>query len=223
MPPSTAQAAQLKIFIVDDHASVLGGTVSTLKQQYSDAEILTAQTAQATLQHLESHAIHLLVVDLSIPEATGEPARTETGIQLLKTLMKRYPSLNIVVQSANARSLIRLKSVISDHEGGFTVADKSFTVEEMLVKVDWALRGVVYTPKEIRNGLDVKSEWLEMLQLAFQEGLQDRAISERLKVSERTVRHYWTKIQDVLDVYPDTGKNIRIHTEMRAREEGLID
>jgi DNA-binding NarL/FixJ family response regulator len=62
-----------------------------------------------------------------------------------------------------------------------------------------------------------------VLQLAFNEGLQDTAIAERINVAERTVRHYWTKIQDVLGVYPDAGKNLRIQTEIRAREEGLID
>ncbi|NEN99535.1 MAG: DNA-binding response regulator, partial [Moorea sp. SIO3I7] len=44
---------------------------------------------------------------------------------------------------------------------------------------------------------------------------------------ERAVRTYWTKIQDVLGVYPQDckqeGKNIRITTLNRAREEGLID
>jgi hypothetical protein len=30
-------------------------------------------------------------------------------------------------------------------------------------------------------------------------------------------------VQDVLGIYPENGKNIRIQTEMRAREEGLID
>jgi hypothetical protein len=37
------------------------------------------------------------------------------------------------------------------------------------------------------------------------------------------VRHYWNKVQDALGVYPDEGKNIRIQTQIRAREEGLID
>jgi DNA-binding NarL/FixJ family response regulator len=96
-------------------------------------------------------------------------------------------------------------------------------MKEMLTKVDWALQGLIYTPREMRSGLEVKPEWLEVLQLAFRQGLQDKAIAERMNVSERTVRHYWTKIQDALSVYPDAGKNIRIQTEMRAREEGLID
>ncbi|MEQ9368779.1 MAG: hypothetical protein RIG63_07050 [Coleofasciculus chthonoplastes F3-SA18-01] len=62
-----------------------------------------------------------------------------------------------------------------------------------------------------------------VIDLAFQEGLQDKAVAEKMEVSERTVRHYWTKIQDVLNVYPEPGKNMRIQTERRAREEGFID
>ena len=72
-------------------------------------------------------------------------------------------------------------------------------------------------------GGEVKPEWLEVLILAFQEGLQDKAIAERMQITTRTVLHYWTKIRDVLGVYPEEGKNLRIQTEMRAREEGFID
>lgn len=220
--PSTHQSQQT-FLVIDDHDLVLGGTVNLLKQEYPDVHVAMACTAREALEKIESKLPTLVVADLAIPEAPGETARTETGIELLKTLMERYPELNIVVQSAHSRSLVRLKFMISAHEGGFTIADKSLAMKEMLTKVDWALQGLIYTPKEMRNGLEVKPEWLELLKLAFQAGLQDKAIAERMNVSERTVRHYWTKIQDVLGVYPDEGKNIRIQTEMRAREEGLID
>jgi DNA-binding NarL/FixJ family response regulator len=126
------------------------------------------------------------------------------------------------VQSAYTRSLVRLKPAISTHEGGFTVAEKSLSMKEMLTKVDWALNGVIYTPKEMRSGIEVKPEWLEMLELAFNKGLQDKEIAKQMRIAERTVRHYWTNIQDALSVYPDSGKNLRIITEIRAREEGLI-
>ncbi|PSB16619.1 DNA-binding response regulator [Phormidesmis priestleyi ULC007] len=212
-----------KILVIDDHESVLNGTVEGLKRQYPTAEIQTAQTAQAASQWVEQGQPDLLVMDLSIPNVSGEIAQTETGIQVLKTLMQIYPTLNIVVQSAHVRSLVRLKPIISNHEGGFTIADKSLPLQEMLKLVDWALKGVNYTPKEMRTRLELKHEWMNVLKLAFHEGLQDRAIAERLNVAERTVRHYWTKIQDALEVYPEEGKNIRIQTELRSRQEGLID
>lgn len=219
----TATQPRSKMLVVDDHDAVLGGTVAALQKQYPQADIRTARTAQETADTLAVAVPDLLVMDLSIPRKQGEPAQTETGIQFLRTLMQQYPSLNIVVQSAHVKALVRLKPSIDTHQAGFTIADKNLPLLEMLTKVDWALQGLIYTPRDMRTGLEVKPEWLEVLQLAFQEGLQDKAIAERMNVSERTVRHYWTKVQDALDVYPEPGKNIRIQTEIRAREEGLID
>ncbi|MBV9386189.1 MAG: response regulator transcription factor [Chroococcidiopsidaceae cyanobacterium CP_BM_ER_R8_30] len=224
MDQDEPQALQ-KILVIDDHELVLGGTLDVLRRQYPDAQILTAQTAESVQTQVKSFQPDLVVIDLSIPEKRGVPARTETGIQLLKTLMKNFPNLNIVVQSANVKSLVRIKPDIDAHKGGLTVADKSLSSKEMLTRVDWALQGLTHTKdiKGMRTGLEVKPEWLTVVTLAFQEGLQDKAIAERMCVSERMVRHYWTKVQDALDVYPEDGKNIRIQTEMRAREEGLID
>lgn len=215
--------ASSKFVVIDDHEAVLSGTVAVLRQHYPDVEIEIAQTGQQALQQIAETKPDLVVMDLAIPDVPGATARPDVGIQLLKTLLKNYPSLNIVVQSAHVRSLVRLKPEISTHEGGFAVVDKSLPMKDMLTRVDWALQGLLYTPKEMRTGLEIKPEWLEVLQLAFGEGLQDKAIAERMRVSERSVRHYWSKIQDALEVYPDAGKNIRIQTEMRSREEGLID
>ncbi|QLE59287.1 response regulator transcription factor [Nostoc sp. TCL26-01] len=212
-----------KILVIDDHESVLYATVNVLKQHYPEADIFQAQTIKSALNQAESIKFDLIIFDLSMPANVGETAQTENGIQLIKTLMRQYPTLNIVIQTATPRALIRLKAAISNHEGGFTVADKGLPMNEMLTKVDWALRGVNYTPKEMRSGLELKPEWIKVIQMAFKEGLHDIPIGQRLNVAERTVRHYWTKIYDVLGVYPDKSKNLRIQAEIRAREEGLID
>ena len=217
--------ALLRILVIDDHESVLGGTIDVLRKQYPDAEFITALTLKNALNQLASPQPDLVVMDLSIPDSCGVTARPNTGLQLLKNLMKDYPNLNIVVQSAHVRTLVRVRPDIDAHKGGFTVADKSLTSKEMLTRVDWALQGLTHTKdiKGIHSGLEVRPEWLQVLTLAFQEGLQDKAIADRMCVSERMVRHYWSKLQDALVVYPEEGKNIRIQTQMRAREEGLID
>jgi DNA-binding NarL/FixJ family response regulator len=220
---------QFTILVVDDHEIVLRGTIALLKSQYPTAEIATAQTVEGALNQVGATQPKLILLDLSLPQTAGEIARTETGIQFLKTLMQNYPTLNMTVQSTYVKALVRIKAEIDGHVGGFTVADKGLSSQEMLRRVDLALEGITHT-KDInqgQSGLEVKPEWLHVLTLAFHEGLQDRTIAERMNVSERTVRHYWTKIQDVLGVYPEDdkkdGKNIRIQTEIRAREEGLID
>ncbi|MEO1351464.1 MAG: response regulator transcription factor [Cyanobacteria bacterium J06635_15] len=224
MPIQDASERQpTSIVIVDDHEAILEGTLSSLQKLYPETKFFTAQTAQAAKEKIDSIQPDLVVMDLSIPPKPQEMAQTEVGIQLLRSLMKEHPQLNFVVQSAHVRSLVRLKPAIEIHQGGFTISDKSSPMREMLTRVDWALQGLVYTPREMRTNLEVKPEWLEVLQLAFQDGLQDKAIAEQMNVSERTVRHYWTRVQDALGVYPDEGKNIRIQTEIRARQEGLLD
>ncbi|MEA5568051.1 MULTISPECIES: response regulator transcription factor [unclassified Anabaena] len=225
MKQTLNEKALLKILVIDDHESVLSGTVELLRKNYLDAEIITAINAYYALEQVSILQPDLVVMDLSIPKNMGVTARPDTGVQLLRTLMKNYPDLNIVVQSAHIRTLVRIKPEVDTHKGGFTVADKSLSTQEMITRVDWALQGLTHTKdiKSIHSGLEIKPEWLKVLSLAFDEGLQDKAIAERMSISERMVRHYWSKLQDALDIYPDHGKNIRIQTEMRARAEGLID
>ncbi len=225
MSQARPNSAVLKMLVIDDHELILDGTINVLQRQYPLAEIFMAQTAQMAWIQVEKYQPNLVVMDLSIPETSGMTAQVDTGIQLLKNLMKEYPTLNLVVQSTYTRSLVRIRHDIDVHKAGFTVADKSLSSKEMLTRVEWALQGLTHTKdlKAMQIGLEVKPDWLTVLNLAFGQGLQDKTIAERMKVSERMVRHYWTKVQDVLGVYPEEGKNIRIQTEMRAREEGLID
>lgn len=202
---------------------VLGGTLNILRHEYPEVEIVTASTAQEALEQIAQTTPDLVIVDLVMPEAIGETAQANSGLQLLKRLMDLYPSLNIVVQSAHVRTLVWLKPSIDNHMGGFTVVDKSQPMKELLAMVDWALHERIYTPREIRNGLQLKPAWMQVLQFGFQESLQDIAIAKRMNVSERTVQDYWKKIRDVLEVYAEDDKNLRIQTEVRAREAGLID
>lgn len=219
----TISNTTLKILIIDDHPLVLDATINTLKQQYPNADLISAQTATEALMKVSSLKPDIAVIDLSIPETTEHPNQVETGIQLLKRLLADFPKLHLVVQTADPRPLIRLKAKLQEHKAGFAVAEKSISSQDMLKRVDWAIQGVFVTPKELRNGLELKSDWLTLLKLAFVEGLTDHEISARMNVAERTVRHYWTKIQDALELYPEEGKNIRTQTGIRARQEGLLD
>lgn len=220
-----------KILIVDDHYLIISGTLNMLQRQYPDMEILIAKTVEDAFYEVkkvqkENSSFDLVILDLSIPEKTGMIANIDAGIQLIKDLLDRYPTLNVMVQSSYTKALVRIKYEIDEHQGGFVIADKGLSEQDMLIRINLAIQGATHT-KDIKNGLELKPEWLEVLNLAFEEGLQDKIISEKMHLHERTVRVYWTKIQDALGVYPEDcklrGKNMRIQTEIRAREEGLID
>ena len=225
MQQVSSEKLVLKFIVINDHILVLNGTVEILRKNYPSAECNTATNASYAFDQVISYQPHLVVMDLSIPEKLKMTAKVDTGIQLLKVLMENYSQLNLVIQSDHLKTLVRIRPYIDNHKGGFTVADKSLPTQEMLTRVDWALQGLTHTKdiKGIHSGLEVKPEWLKVLNLAFEEGLQDKVIAKNMCISERMVRHYWSKLQDALNIYPEEGKNIRIQTEMRARAEGLID
>lgn len=219
----------MDILLVDDHELIGRGTANVLRERYPQATVAIATTVSAARNRLAANGLALLVMDLSLPETDDAVPKVESGLDLLRTALAVRPPLNIVVQSTHTNALVRVKSDIDSHQGGFTIADKSLGSQEMLGRIDWALQGLTHTKdlQSVQRGLEVRPEWLQVLELAFQEGLQDKAIAERLHVTERTVRHYWSKIQDVLGIYPEEskkeGKNLRVLTEIRAREAGLVD
>ena len=211
-----------KILIIDDHRLLLNGTISLVSDRFRNAQVLSARTAQEALWEVSEHSPDLAIADLSIPQESGTTAQIEHGLGLLKQLMQDYPQLNLMVQSSNIKALVRLIPEIDAHQGGFTIADKSETVETFLTRMEWAMQGLTHT-KDLQSDLEVKPEWLEVLRLAFEEGLQDKAIAQSMYKSERMIRHYWSKIQDALGIYPEPGKNVRALTQIRAREKGLLD
>jgi DNA-binding NarL/FixJ family response regulator len=239
MDQSLATTNQYTFVVIDDHDRMVDGTVTQLKQKYRDVEIHTAQNAQDALKKIREVKPNLAIVDLAIPEVEGEPARTDAGVKLLKTLLGQEPeqkpkpepepepSLNIVVQSDNFKALVQVKLAINRHKGGFTIVAKSEPAQVFLERVDWALKGLVFTPREIRSGLELRPEWLEVLQLGCNEALQDEEIAKKMNVCQKTVNNYWAKIRDVLEIYPDPDekkdKNIRMLTAVRARQFGLLN
>ena len=222
---NNSSISKLTFLLIDDHDMIIRGTIPTLEQAYPGARILPCKAAEEARARLKQISPDLIITDLSIPESSTTPSQSEVdnGIQLLRELLDSHIENNFVVQSAHIRALIRIKPSIDKHRGGFTVVDKRLPIQDMLIKVDWALHGVVYTPPEMRIKLEIKPQWSTVLRLAFQEGMQDKAIAQQMGIGERTVRHYWNKIQDALDIYPEEGKNTRIQTQLCAREKGLIN
>lgn len=212
----------LSFLIVDDHPILLHGTSTLIQGNYPNADIITATTVSETLSQLKTFQPDAVIVDLSLPETAESCAELNTGLDLLRTIMETYPKLNIMVLSSSPNALIRLKIHIDNHQGGFTIAQKMLPPAEILKILGWCVEGVTYT-KVLKTDLEVKPEWVEVLDLAFKEGLQDKAIAQRMYKSLRMIRHYWTKIQDALAVYPETNQNLKALTLIRAKEEGLID
>ena len=208
--------------VVDNNQAIVAGTSQALKGKYPQVEILTALDAQTAQSQVEQYNPDLVVLDLSLPYKPYSTANCEVGIQLLKTLMLFNPAPNVAVLSTNIKSLVRVKPLINSYEGGFVAIDKSLSSKEMLKLIDFALRGSIYLPPQVRSRPEFDRKWIEMLTLKFEQGLTDQAIAKRMSVSDRTVRNYWLRLQDALGIHDEPEKDLKIQIEIAARKIGLI-
>lgn len=227
--PTIAGSDRHTVFIVEDHPTTLAGIHSILQRFGDQIAVQTLMTLPDARTAIQDRQPHLLVLDLQLPDEAGGTASTETGIQFVKDLMHAYPTLNIAVHTSYPDALIRIIPDIDNHQGGFTVTSKDSSTEKAFERFNAALQGYTHTRdiRSLKAGLELKPEWLTTLDLACRDGYQDKAIAKHLHVSESMIRNYWSKIYDVLGIYPEDekegGRNLRIVTCLKAREEGLID
>lgn len=222
MSDRSSEPVKQRFLAIDDHEAILEGTIPALKRKYPTAEIFTAQDVQTARKQLEQNYPNLVIIDLSLPEKPGLTAKLEVGIQFLKSLMESKEAPNIMVLTSDTLPLVRLQAMIDTYEGGFAAMDKALPISEMLRLIDFALRGSIYLPTEVRNRPEFDRKWIELLNLKFEEGLTDKAIAKRMNITDRTVRNYWSRIQDALDVCEEPDKDVRIQIELAARQLGLI-
>lgn len=222
MSDRSSEPVKQTFLAIDDHEAILEGTIPALKRKYPTAEIFTAQDVQTARKQLEQNYPNLVIIDLSLPEKPGLTAKLEVGIQFLKSLMESKEAPNIMVLTSDTLPLVRLQAMIDTYEGGFAAMDKALPISEMLRLIDFALRGSIYLPTEVRNRPEFDRKWIELLNLKFEEGLTDKAIAKRMNITDRTVRNYWSRIQDALDVCEEPDKDVRIQIELAARQLGLI-
>ncbi|MGD1865349.1 MAG: DNA-binding response regulator [Phormidesmis sp.] len=224
----TQQPDKPPFLVIDDHESVLKGTVPALQKAYPDAEIWTAQNYTAAAQQIQQIRPHLMVVDLSIPATKGEPATPEVGLKLVEqlltgTLIDKQWAPNVAVLSTDINPLVRLKATIKAYEGGFAAMDKALPLQEMIQYINFAMRGSVYLPQAVKSRPELHANWVEVLHLRFEEGLTDKAIAKRMGTSDRTIRNYWIRIQDALLIGDDPDRDLRVQIELEARRIGLIN
>ncbi|WP_242045459.1 MULTISPECIES: DNA-binding response regulator [unclassified Calothrix] len=230
-----AKKVSLQILLVDSYDIALNATAQLVKTQYPDGNIISTRTANDAINKIVNWQPDLIIMDIYLPEKLGEIAQTKTGLDFLQQVMQKYPKLNIFVQSPYVKRLVQIKPAIDKHQGGFVIADKNITSQEMLSIIDGALKGFtrikgitdIYIYPDIYEKFNLKPEILKLLSLAFNEGLQDKAIAAHICVSERTVRKHWETLQAALGIdcheLRNQGINIRIFTKIRARAAGLID
>jgi len=222
MSTLSTETSSLHFLLIDSHEIVLEGFVPLLRSQYPQSQITIAKNTADATEIANNQFVHLIITDISLPPAANCPASIEVGIQLIEALMTGTHHPNIMVFSANVRPLFRLQEMANSYPAGFVAVDKAASVQTLLDSVGIALEGSIYLPPEVRLQADFASSWIRLLGLKYHEALSDRAIARTMGLSDRTIRNYWSRIQDAFNIYDNPDKDVRIQIQLAARQAGLI-
>jgi len=191
-----------KILIVDDHPMMREGLRVAIDREADMVvcgEVAAANLAMDAAQRLSPD---LALVDVTLPG--------RSGLELVKDLRVRYPELRILAISMHEESLYAERMLRAGANGYIT---KQQPPEELVRALRRVLAGHMYVSNEMsetlltrfssvnrrrKSALDVLTDReFEVFQLLGQ-GAMNKEISERLRVSAKTVAVHSTNIRKKL-------------------------
>ncbi len=115
----------MKIMLVDDEERFLSTTKKLLeKKGYS---VMTASGGEAALNALESHAVHVVILDVKMPGMDG--------IETLKRIKQRFPLVEVIMLTGHAT----VESAIDGMKSGaIDYLMKPIGVDELIEKTSEA-------------------------------------------------------------------------------------
>jgi PAS domain S-box-containing protein len=116
------QPMNSRILVVDDNPDHLRTLGATLESE--GAQPLLCQTGREALTACEQHAVHVVVLNLRLPDMDG--------LQLLDALLRSRPRLKVIVHAGYATRDTAMTAV---KHGAFAYVQKEGKVEELLAHI----------------------------------------------------------------------------------------
>jgi DNA-binding NarL/FixJ family response regulator len=191
----------ITISIADDHPMIIDGLKNMLAN-YSHLSLCdTYPDGEQLMKGLEKEVPDVLLLDIQLPGKTGD--------QLAPVILKKYPSINILVLT-NFDNAIYLNAIMKHGVHGYLL--KTAAPDKLLKAIETVAQGkrfidpaVMEKVKEldkirnnpVNNSLSAREK--EILQYIVN-GVTTKEISERLYLSYYTVENYRARILSKLNV-----------------------
>ncbi len=194
-----------RVVIVDDHPPMRKGLAQLINAEHDLHACGEAGNISEALQIVESLKPDIVMVDLALKDASG--------LDLIKDLKKRFPSLPVLVLSMQNESVYAERALRAGARGYIM---KEETTENVVDALRQVLRGEVYLSDKMskrilnifangrkeKTGSSVESlsdRELEVFQLIGQ-GHQPREIAKKLHLSVKTIESYREHIKVKLNL-----------------------
>ncbi len=196
-------ARKTRIFIVDDHPIVREGLALMMNREPDMMVCGEAEEATRALQAISVHHPDFLIVDISLSGPDG--------LDLLKSIRTRYPSLPVLILSMHDESIYAERALRAGANGYIM---KQEATERVLVAIRQILAKKVYVSDRVANRMlqqyikgsvneakspiaELSDRELEVFRL-IGEGHGTRTIAEELRLSIKTVESYQAHIKEKL-------------------------
>jgi len=192
------------VIVADDHPLFRTAIKEALEAEQGDTNFLEASSFES-LQALveENPDVDLVLLDLHMPGVSGFAG--------LVFLCKRYPSVPVVIISANEDPVV-IRRALAHGAAGFI--PKSSSLDTITQAISAILMGEIWSPPATRSDLPGgNSSEIELAErmaqltpqqfkvlMMMSQGLLNKQIAYDLKVSEATVKAHVTAIMNKLGV-----------------------
>jgi len=173
----------IQILIVDDHPMVVDGLKSSFVKHADIKVIATAGSGAECRRVLATNSPDVVLMDLRLPDVEG--------IDLVLDILKKFPSLKIIVLTSNQQRFY-IQSLIESGIKGYLLKSADFS--KILAAVRTVAEGAMHFSCEVEKQFAADKEKqlfltkreLEVLQL-IAAGLTNQEIAEKLFISPLTV------------------------------------
>ncbi len=205
----------MRVLIADDSVLLRAGAAKLLEGAGLDV-VAEAGDAPELLRKARAHKPDVAIVDIRMP-----PEHTDDGLRAAIELRRELPGTGVLILSQYVEELYAKRLLDEGAERvGYLLKDRIADVEHFLEAVRRVGDGgVVLDPEVVAHMMGRRSSGGPLDALtprerdvltAMAEGLTNRAIAERLFVSERAVERHVTSIFDKLDLARVDGGHRRV-------------
>ena len=163
MPTRTkTDTGKTKVFLVDDHPLVRE-LLSQLIQRENDMEVCgEAEDAHEAVSKIEQTHPDIVVADISL--------KTTHGLELVKDLQSRWPSLPVLMLSMHDESLYAERVLRAGAKGYIT---KQEATKKILFAIRQVLSGQIYVSEKMAPGCCINWCWAATRRPEFTDGAAD--------------------------------------------------
>jgi DNA-binding NarL/FixJ family response regulator len=209
------QSRVVRVVIADDSLLVREGIAALLRRAGFDI-VAEASTGEEMIELVDAHEPDLAIVDIRMP-----PTHTDEGLRAAHEIRARHPQMGIVILSQHVDASIAMRLLAETPERlGYILKDRVTEIEDFtstLRRV--ATGGSALDPKVFEQLLAGRRDEGPLSALSARErdvlalvaeGLSNRAIAERLVITEGAVQKHVRSVFAKLGLAPGDDAHRRV-------------